>query len=396
MAEDREQRFAEFEKFRHWFETTYRKLGFVEHSIYFHTYRESPYYKEWVELGKPIRGSLSEVPPQQKKGGVAEPVNPNLQVPNEERQSVIDFLYSLVYNRAMTEEQADRAIATYDSNIAYEKEQVAQGYEAPPRTSDFEKLIRMSLEPSSYEAKTWTRGHIEQAEQQQLQVQEEYEAKAYSQMYPFLRKQAMPEWERSLPYRTEQQRIQAEAGLFTQRTPEEKPEIPPMPSAEPAWTSAMEELPPALRGYWGSRPGEVLNPIAEARTRWWNTIQQAKRDAEEAEAETERVVGGIKRGAASRAATETDLERLAPFGRAGEYALAARQKFYEQQMGLPQAEEERRGAARSATRLSEAEIPTDPLEAYMKGFPFIEKWLKLAPRQRGDYPSRYAPPAIWR
>ena len=273
----------------------------------------------------------------------------------KERTSLLDLLNELVLGGVMTLGERNSVMVGYDAATAG----------GVPFTEPLQYLVDISASDETTQ-KVWVANEAASAKakgyEAQYNAQSALESANEAKRLSFLAKQSREGYQKTLDYLTGQQEIQARAGLFTQRTPEEKPEIPPMPSAEPAWTSAIEELPPALRAYWGSRPGEVLDPIAEARTRWWNTIQQVKRDAREEEFETERAVRKTAPGTPERVT----------------------------------AKEEQRGASRAAARLSEAEVPTDPLEAHMKGFPFIGKWLKLAPRQRGDYPSRYAPPAIWR
>lgn len=169
---------------------------------------------------------------------------------------------------------------------------------------------------------------------------------------------------------------------------------PTLPSYEEGVTEFLRQTRPSgLQQFIESRMPEVLEragqEIGGARQAWWAAInrpsyeeelQAAQWEVERWQTEMAKPGHPIFGKAATEMTPSEWLQTIAP------RKLQEAQARLEQLQGMTPTQTAR------TYREYEAE---DPLEAYLREYPFQEEYLRLSPGQRGFYPSRYQPQARW-
>jgi len=216
-----------------------------------------------------------------------------------------------------------------------------------------------------------------------------------------------------------------QTAIARQRTAESRYVPPPeqgvMPDEYEALDEALIGLSPEARNYWAQRPREILDPVTDARKKWWDTLHRAEM-TQYVTGQISEHIGSLESGLAgarseqaawrggevSKATGKVNQGRLAGFGGAAGYAVSAQQRYawrqpspyaagiaqLEKSLGiqredLGQAQEEEESALMGG-------MPEDPLKAYLQQYPFQAKYLERHPTGRSSYPSRYAPFTYWR
>ncbi len=163
------------------------------------------------------------------------------------------------------------------------------------------------------------------------------------------------------------------------------PEIPPIPAAYPFIQQFLDTQGSNIGSYIQSKLSSQSSAIAQARQAWWEALNTPTANERQ-----------LAATGANRAQTVNELQG-AQTATAGQLGVSPEsvEQFYTPQ--IQAAQEESSGAGRELASQKAFRLSTkDPLQAYLSDYPWEEEFLKLPARERGFYPSRFAPQTRWR
>jgi hypothetical protein len=173
--------------------------------------------------------------------------------------------------------------------------------------------------------------------------------------------------------------------------------IPPVPSAQLAYERFLETLTPAMRRYFEAEGRDIFARFAEekpeARQEWWRELKKA----EFAEKMSRRRRRHLLIEARRLRRELAELQAKRPEIRHPEEALPEREREIIRRLAQiePEQAELKRKIRKGHFEMKVERAGIDPWQQYLKGFPFLQKFLATPPRERGFFPSRFAPPARW-
>jgi len=148
-----------------------------------------------------------------------------------------------------------------------------------------------------------------------------------------------------------------------------------MPRAEGKYYRFIEDLPtPAMQSYYKHQFPYIFGKFGgdQSRLDWWTgktTPLKGLRGAKDQRAEAQ---SALSRAQEQRGARGTGTVALYDAGQALKAASARVRRLAEKQRRL--------------------EAARDPFAVYLEKYPFLKDYMKKAPRERGEFPSQYAPP----